>query len=121
MPGECSGARICRFSSNVRMATPSTSHVCNRRRANSISTCMAVHETISIDGKPFHPARHFKDHRMEHEKEAARPHEAVIKRLLKEAQVMPQLNAAGVQTFQGGRPWTADNVKKVLQRLKAKR
>jgi hypothetical protein len=90
------------------------------------------HEAILIDGKRFHPARHFKDHRMEHEKEAARRHETAIKRLLKEAEVMPpgrgrnaliadRLNAEGVQTFQGGRPWTADNVKKVLQRLKAKR
>jgi hypothetical protein len=90
------------------------------------------HETIMIDGKPFHPARHFKDHRMQHEKEAARRHDVAIKRLLKEAQNVPpgrgrnafiadQLNAEGVQTFQGGRPWTADNVKKVLQRWRAKR
>ena len=90
------------------------------------------HETIMIDGKPFHPARHFKDHRMQHEKEAARRHDVAIKRLLKEAgNVSPgrgrnaliaeKLNAEGVQTFQGGRPWTADNVKKVLQRLRAKR
>ena len=34
--------------------------------------------------------------------------------------VIEKLNAEGVQTFQG-RPWTADNVKKVLQRLRAKR
>jgi hypothetical protein len=90
------------------------------------------HETIMIDGKPFHPARHFKDHRMQHEKEAARRHDVAIKRLLKEAENVPpgrgrnaliaeKLNAEGVQTFQGGRPWTADNVKKVLQRLRAKR
>jgi len=90
------------------------------------------HETIMIDGKPFHPARHFKDHRMQHEKEAARRHDVAIKRLLKEAgNVSPgrgrnaliaeKLNAEGVQTFQGGRPWTDDNVKKVLQRLRAKR
>ena len=90
------------------------------------------HETIMIDGKPFHPARHFKDHRMQHEKEAARRHDVAIKRLLKEAGNVPpgrgrnaliaeKLNAEGVQTFQGGRPWTADNVKKVLQRLRAKR
>ena len=90
------------------------------------------HETIMIDGHPFHPASHFKDHRMQHEKEAARRHDVAIKRLLKEAgNVSPgrgrnaliaeKLNAEGVQTFQGGRPWTADNVKKVLQRLRAKR
>ena len=90
------------------------------------------HETIMIDGKPFHPARHFKDHRMQHEKEAARRHDVAIKRLLKEAEnvapargrnalIAEKLNAEGVQTFQGGRPWTADNVKKVLQRWRAKR
>jgi hypothetical protein len=37
------------------------------------------------------------------------------------ALIADRLNAEGVQAFQGGRPWTADNVKKVLQRLKAKR
>ena len=37
------------------------------------------------------------------------------------ALIAEKLNAEGVQTFQGGRPWTADNVKKVLQRLRAKR
>jgi hypothetical protein len=90
------------------------------------------HETILIDGHDFHPASHFKDHRMQHEKEAARRHDVAIKRLLKEAENVPpgrgrsaliaeKLNAEGVQTFQGGRPWTADNVKKVLQRLRAKR
>jgi hypothetical protein len=90
------------------------------------------HETIMIDGHPFHPASHFKDHRMQHEKEAARRHDVAIQRLLKEAENVPpgrgrnaliaeKLNAEGVQTFQGGRPWTADNVKKVLQRLRAKR
>jgi hypothetical protein len=90
------------------------------------------HETIMIDGHPFHPARHFKDHRMQHEKEAARRHDFAVKRLLKEAEsvapgrgrnalIAEKLNAEGVQTFQGGRPWTADNVKKVLQRLRAKR
>jgi hypothetical protein len=90
------------------------------------------HETIMIDGRPFHPASHFKDHRMQHEKEAARRHDVAIKRLLKEAENVPpgrgrnaliaeKLNAEGVQTFQGGRPWTADNVKKVLQRLRTKR
>jgi hypothetical protein len=90
------------------------------------------HETIMIDGHPFHPAGHFKDHRMQHEKEAARRHDVAVKRLLKEAEngapgrgrnalIAEKLNAEGVQTFQGGRPWTADNVKKVLQRLRAKR
>jgi hypothetical protein len=90
------------------------------------------HKTIMIDGHPFHPASHFKDHRMQHEKEAARRHDVAIQRLLKEAENVPpgrgrnaliaeKLNAEGVQTFQGGRPWTADNVKKVLQRLRAKR
>ena len=68
---------------------------------------------------------------MQHEKEAARRHDVAIQRLLKEAEIPPgrgrnvliaeKLNAEGVQTFQGGRPWTADNVKKVLQRLRAKR
>jgi hypothetical protein len=69
---------------------------------------------------------------MQHEKEAARRHDVAIRRLLKEAENVPsgrgrnaliaeKLNAEGVQTFQGGRPWTADNVKKVLQRLRAKR
>ena len=69
---------------------------------------------------------------MQHEKEAARRHDVAIQRLLKEAEDIPpgrgrnaliaeKLNAGGVQTFQGGRPWTADNVKKVLQRLRAKR
>jgi hypothetical protein len=68
---------------------------------------------------------------MQHEKDATRRHEVAIKRLLKAAEDVPpgrgrnaliadRLNAEGVQTFQGGRPWTADNVKKVLQRLKAK-
>src|SRR5450759_3752953 len=90
------------------------------------------HETIMIDGHPFHPASHFKDHRMQHEKETARRHDVAIQRLLKEAEnvapgrgrnvlIAEKLNAEGVQTFQGGRPWTADNVKKVLQRLRAKR
>jgi hypothetical protein len=89
------------------------------------------HETILIDGKPFHPARHFKDHRLQHEKEAARRHEVAIKYLLKEATDIPpgrgrnaliaaRLNDEGIETFQGGRSWTADNVKKVLQRLKTK-
>lgn len=68
---------------------------------------------------------------MQHEKEAARRHDVAVKGLLKEAEnVAPgrgreclaeKLNAEGVQTFQGGQPWTADNVKKVLQRLRAKR
>jgi hypothetical protein len=90
------------------------------------------HETIMIDGHPFHPASHFKDHRMQHEKEAARRHDVAIQRFLKEAEnvapgrgrnalIAEKLNAECVQTFQGGRPWTADNVKKVLQRLRAKR
>jgi len=39
------------------------------------------HETIMIGGHPFHPASHFKDHRMQHEKEAARRHDVAIKRL----------------------------------------
>jgi hypothetical protein len=68
------------------------------------------HETILIDGQPFRPASHFKDHRMEHEKEAARRHDIAIKRLLIEAGEIPpgrgrnamiadKLNNAGMQTF----------------------
>jgi hypothetical protein len=42
-----------------------------------------------IDGKPFDPASHFKDHRMEHEKEAARRRAIAINRLLKVTDMPP--------------------------------
>jgi hypothetical protein len=67
----------------------------------------------------------------DYEREAARRYEVAIERLLAADKEIPpcserngaianKLNEAGVQTSQG-RPWTADNVKKTLQRLQAKR
>ena len=85
------------------------------------------HDTIIVNGQPFHPAEHFKDHRMRQEVEAAQRRDIAIERLASEAAQFPargryaviaeRLNAEGVETFQGGRPWTPDNVKKALGRL----
>ena len=88
------------------------------------------HDTMIINGQPFHPAEHFKDHRMKREVEAAQRRDIAIERLASEAaqftsrgryaDIAERLNAEGVETFQGGRPWTPDNVKKALGRLNLK-
>jgi hypothetical protein len=88
------------------------------------------HDTMIINGQPFHPAEHFKDHRMQREIEAAQRRDIAIARLAIEAAqftsrgrhavIADRLNAEGVETFQGGRPWTPDNVKKALARLNLK-
>ena len=64
---------------------------------------------------------------MKREVEAAQRRDIAIERLASEAakftsrgryaDIAERLNAEGVQTFQGGRPWTPDNVKKALGRL----
>lgn len=90
------------------------------------------HETITMDGQLFNPVQHFRDHRIFGEKAAAERRDTAIRRLLQFAHDIPtgrrrntliakMLNDEGIETFQGGgRPWTVDNVKKALQRLKAK-
>ena len=85
--------------------------------------------TMVVNGQPFHPAEHFRDHRTKREIEVDRRRDIANKRLASEAALFPsgdrgryaliakRLNAEGVETFQGGRPWTPDNVKKALGRL----
>lgn len=89
-----------------------------------------IFSTVQIDGRPFDPKQHFSDHRMDSELRAADRKEAAIKNLLKEFAQQPNgraknlrvavaLNSNKIVTSHG-RPWTADNVKKTLQRLKRK-
>lgn len=88
------------------------------------------HNAVIIDGRPFHPAEHFKDHRTQQEVAAIERRDIAIKSLASEAAqftsrgryavIAKRLNAEGIKTFQGGRPWTPDNVKKALARLNLK-
>jgi hypothetical protein len=87
-------------------------------------------EPISVDGVMFDPARHFKSWRSISRHQAVERRRRAISEVIALAEIISpgagqyasiaeRLNGNGVTTSTG-RLWSADNVKKVLQRLRAK-